>query len=298
MAKIHVLDLQFLGEEQTIAAFLIETSAGPLLIETGPHSTFAQLQRQLSIHGYQVADIKHVLLTHIHLDHAGAAWAFAKAGAQVYVHPTGYAHLADPSKLMDSARRIYQDQMDTLWGDMQAIPADQLRTVENGETLQIGDTKIIAHHTPGHAIHHIAWQIEDTLFTGDVAGVCIVGDVVVPPCPPPDIHIEDWLQSIALMRAIAPKRLLLTHYGQVTQVSHHLDQLTGILLAWRDWIKPYYDAATPAEEIVPAFQDYVANYLISKGIDKKGLVQYEYANPSWMSVAGLLRYWKKHNPSA
>ena len=127
---IHVLDLHF-KVESAIASFLVETSEGPILIETGPHSTFEFLKKGLEKHGYQPSDVKHVFLTHIHFDHAGAAWAFAETGAKVYVHPFGYKHLLDPSKLYNSAKRIYGDEMETLWGDMKSIPEDQLFAVED-----------------------------------------------------------------------------------------------------------------------------------------------------------------------
>ncbi|MGI9545489.1 MAG: MBL fold metallo-hydrolase, partial [Cyclobacteriaceae bacterium] len=125
----HIIDLHFLGYPKVIAAFLVETEDGPVLIETGPYSTYPTLEKGVNRIGYSIKDIKHVLLTHIHLDHAGAAWKLAENGANIYVHPVGMAHLAYPSKLMDSAKRIYKEDMDRLWGDMQAIPQSQLHEV-------------------------------------------------------------------------------------------------------------------------------------------------------------------------
>lgn len=290
---IHILDLHFLDHTDTIASFLIETSEGPILIETGPHSTFDQLKKEVSRVGHQIEDIKHVFLTHIHLDHAGAAWAMAELGATIYVHPFGYKHLQNPVKLMESARRIYQDQMDRLWGEMKLIPEDKLIKVEHGEAIQIGDTKVISHHTPGHAVHHIAWQIDEQLFCGDVAGVKIGDGIVVPPCPPPDINVEDWQESIKKIKAIAPKEIYLTHFGKVTDILPHLDALEKRLLAWANWMKPHFEAQNKPEDITPLFQEYVKQELLAAGIDQEGLAQYEGANPSWMSVAGLLRYWRK-----
>ncbi len=290
---IHTLDLHFLAHRDTIAAFLLITDAGPVLIETGPHSTFQTLEAALRPHGYAPADIGHVLLTHIHLDHAGAAWALAERGAKVYVHPFGATHLSDPSKLMDSARRIYQDQMDRLWGDMRAIASDQLQTVAHGQTLSFGSTDVRAWHTPGHAVHHVAWQVGEALFSGDVAGVRIGDGPVVPPCPPPDIHIEDWQNSLRLIRELGVRTLYLTHYGPETQVNAHLDELEARLLSWAEWMRPRYEAGTPASEITPVFQAFVRRQLAAAGVEGEHLDQYEAANPAWMSVAGLLRYWKK-----
>ncbi len=290
---IHVLDLNFQGIGDAIAAFLVETEEGPVLIETGPHSTFPYLVKGLAKYGYRPDDIKHVLITHIHLDHAGAAWALAELGAIIYMHPFGVAHMQDPSKLMESARRIYQDKMDTLWGEMKAIPAEQIRAVEHEEKLTFGETEIVSLHTPGHAKHHIAWQIGDLVITGDVAGVKIGGGPVVPPCPPPDINIEDWERSIALVRSRQPKELLLTHFGKISNIDEHLDALKIILHDWADWIKTKADEGRSAEEMTPLFSEYTADQLRAQGVTEEGITKYEAANPSWMSVAGLLRYWKK-----
>ena len=292
---IKVLDLKFLGHDDTIAAFLVETDAGPVLLETGPYSTFPQLKSELEKHGYQAEDIKHVLLTHIHLDHAGAAWQFAAYGATVHVHPFGYAHLAEPSRLMESARKIYKDEMDRLWGDMKSIPKERLKTVKHGASLQVGNVTFTGWFTPGHASHHIAWQVGDELITGDVAGVSINGGIVVPPCPPPDINIEHWQESIQLIRGLDVSALYLTHYGKVEKVTKHLDDLENILMDWANWIKPYWEAGKHPSEVTPLFQAYTAQQLMAAGIEGKGLKQYESANPSWMSVAGLMRYWRKRS---
>lgn len=289
----HILDLHFLDIPQAIAAYVIETSAGPVLVETGPYSTYDHLKEALRAKGYQTGDIRHVLLTHIHFDHAGAAWAFARQGADIYVHPFGAKHLADPEKLVSSARQIYKDDMDRLWGDMQSISEERLREVHHEEELTFGDTVIKAWHTPGHAVHHIAWQMGDALFTGDVAGVRIKHSMVEPPCPPPDINVEDWQQSINIIRALAPQNLYLTHFGKIEDVAPHLDNLETALINWADWIRMKMDKGQTAEEIVPEFTKYVANQLKTEGADEATIRQYEAANPSWMSVTGLMRYWKK-----
>lgn len=294
MNHIKVIDLHFFDQTNAIASYLIETSEGPILVESGPFSTFPHLQKGLAAHGYQAEDIKHVFLTHIHLDHAGAAWWFAENGAKIYVHPKGYKHMHDPSKLMESAKRIYQGMMDKLWGDMRAIPAELLIAVEHEESITIGDTRLKAWYTPGHATHHIAWQVGKSLFSGDVGGVKIKGGPVVPPCPPPDINIEDWKASIALIKDLDIDEMYLTHYGLVTNVQAHLNELDQRLTRWADWIKPHFDAKATAAEITPLLQEMVRNELITYGVkNDTHLAQYEIANPSWTSVAGLMRYWKK-----
>ncbi len=290
---IHTLDLQFLAIDHAIAAFLIETSDGPVLIETGPYSTFEALKAALKKHKYAPADIKHVFLTHIHFDHAGAAWAFAKTGTKIYVHPFGAPHLAEPFKLYNSAKQIYGNEMERLWGAMENIDASLLVSPEDNQVITIGETSFRALYTPGHAKHHIAWQVGEVIFTGDVAGVKIGDGPVVPPCPPPDINLEDWNDSIDLLLKADADSLYLTHFGLIKDKKAHLTELKEILNDWAFWIKEKWERGMNAEEITPLFKDYTMQQLKDKGVNAHGLQQYEAANPSWMSVAGLIRYWKK-----
>ncbi|TNE62778.1 MAG: MBL fold metallo-hydrolase [Bacteroidetes bacterium] len=299
--QIHVLDLDFQDLEHTIASFVLEGPEGLALVETGPYSTYPHLEAALAAKGWKPSDLKEVFLSHIHFDHAGAAWALAHHGARIYVHPLGARHLASPEKLYNSARMIYGDAMDSLWGAMEPIPDVQIYTPEHGETIRAAGLELTAWHTPGHAVHHIAWQAgtagskpEDrVVFTGDVAGVRIDEQIVVPPCPPPDIHIENWQQSIQLLRDLPVPSLYLTHFGKVNAKADHLDQLEARLLRWADWMRPYAEKQVPPAEIVPEFEAFVRQELEEAGIEGKGLEQYEAANPAYMSVAGLLRYWRK-----
>ena len=295
--KIHIIDLGFLNEADTIAAFLIETASSPVLIETGPYSTFAHLQAGVKKIGFELEEIQHVLLSHIHLDHAGAAWAMAAKGANIYLHPFGAKNMADPSKLMESARRIYQDQMDRLWGDMRAIPENQLKIVGNQEVISVGDVNFVAHHTPGHASHHIAWQVDDVVFTGDVAGVAIQNGPVVAPLPPPDIDIEQWLNSIQLLSNLKASKFYLTHFGEITEIDSHLQKLEANIWLQANWVKAHWEAGESIEEMTPAFDAYCQDDLLAKGLPKSELLKYQAANPAWMSVAGLVRYWKKKGES-
>ncbi len=295
---VHTLDLNFLGLERTIAVFVVEGPKGLALVETGPHSTFEHLVGLIRERGWSPSDFREVFLSHIHFDHAGAAWAWAQAGARVYVHPAGLPHLARPDKLYQSARRIYGNDMDRLWGAMEPIPERQLYAPAHGETIAAVGLLFRAWHTPGHAVHHIAWELsapemEPLVFTGDVAGVCIDGRYVAPPCPPPDIQIEDWLASIRLLRSLPAKDLYLTHFGAVKDKEAHLDRLEKRLLAWADWLKPYAERGVEAEEVIPDFVTFVRREMAAEGVDAPIADRYEAANPAFMSVAGLLRYWKK-----
>ncbi len=295
MALIHLIDLGFQEMQQAIAAFVVPTDEGPVLVETGPYSTWPRLEAGLKELGYRPEEVRHVLLTHIHLDHAGAAWAFARKGARIYVHPVGAPHLTRPEKLLHSARRIYKDQMDVLWGRMEAVEEALLVTPADGEVIQIGGTAFEALFTPGHAVHHIAWKVGEDVFTGDVGGVRIPGGIVVPPCPPPDIHIAHWLQSIDRLKQAGVQRLWLTHFGPVEAPAPHLDALAARLLDWANWMRPWYEAGAKPEAVTPRFQQYVQDQLREAGVaDDAVLQRYELANPAWMSVWGLMRYWDKY----
>ncbi|MEQ9402142.1 MAG: MBL fold metallo-hydrolase [Cyclobacteriaceae bacterium] len=288
-----VIDLHFQGFESAIAAFLIESTDGPVLIETGPYSTFSSLEGGLALHGYKVSDVKHVLLSHIHFDHAGAAWAFAKEGAAIYLHPFGVDHMHDPTKLVASATMIYGDKMDELWGRMEGIEMENLKAMKPDQKVKIGGEQFIALHTPGHAKHHIAWQWGETIFAGDLAGVKINGGPVVPPCPPPDINLEDWNNSIDYVLSKKPSSLVLTHFGAEKDPSGHMREMKEVLNNWAFWMKVKWESGFTNEEITPQFMEYTANQLRERGVSEIGIQQYEAANPSWMSVAGLVRYWKK-----
>ena len=290
---IYTLDLHFKDVSHAIGAFIVSTSAGPVLIETGPYSTFNALKKSVEETGFKLEDIKHVLLTHIHFDHAGAAWAIAEMGAKIYVHPAGYPHLAKPGKLYESAKMIYGDEMDSLWGAMNDISEDQLVSVNHEEKVIVGDHEFTALHTPGHAKHHIAWQLDQTIFTGDVAGVKIESGPVVPPCPPPDINLEDWFESIDIILKKDPASIHLTHFGKVENVGDHFEALKAILDDWANWMYGKWKKGLSADEITPQFTAYTMNQLAEQGVSEAGQKIYEAANPSWMSVAGLIRYWKK-----
>ena len=295
---IHTIDLNFLGHANGICAYLVETSIGPILVETGPHSTLDTLEAGIREIGYAKEDIQHVFITHIHLDHAGAAWCFAEHGAKVYLHPFGYRHMHDPSKLLASAKMIYQDKMDFLWGTLKPIPADQLIEVGHGDQVKIDDFVVSAWHTPGHAKHHIAWLIGKDLFTGDVGGVCINDGPVIPPCPPPDINFEDWESSIEVIEELEDvEAFYLTHFGKVTDIDRHLELLREGLKAYSSFAQPYHDKGMSAADMLPEFRDFVSEYLTSHGMAPSDSMAYEGANPSDMSAAGLLRYWKKKSQS-
>ncbi len=291
--KVHPINLDFHGKVFEIFTFLVETSIGPIIIETGPHSSFENLVKGIEKCGYQKEDIKHVFLTHVHLDHGGGAWCWAELGAKIYVHPEGYRHIHNPEKLLASAKRIYGDMMDWLWGTLKPIPATHLQIVEDNEIIQIGDCEFKSIHSPGHAKHHTAWQLGNVLFTGDVAGVRIENGPILPPCPPPDIDIEMWEASINKCLEIkGVDTYYLTHGSKVEDIHYHMEKLKALLWAQANFIKPYFDSQTSINEIFKPFQKFIQEDLITQGVSEQDLPRYENANPTSSNIYGLMRYWK------
>lgn len=285
---IHTIDLEFQGVLNVIAAFLVPHRDGIVLVESGPQTCWEALKRGLAKHGFAPCDVTDVLLTHVHFDHAGAAWSLAKAGANIHVHPKGIRHLVDPTRLWNSAARIYGDEgMAMLWGSMEPIDDAKLHVAEEGQELTIGGVKFIAHHSPGHAKHHTAWQCGEALFTGDVGGVRINNGPLEPPCPPPDIDAIAWQTSIASLNALTDvKRLFLTHFGEQTgNVSEHWKKLSERLDAWIAFIESKRDLETST------LTDVFTNFVNGEREKHKGAQGcYAFANPAEMSVSGIRRW--------
>jgi glyoxylase-like metal-dependent hydrolase (beta-lactamase superfamily II) len=303
---VFLLDLRFQGFAGAVAAFLIAEGDTLTLVETGPGSTLPTLRAAVAEAGFALEALTHVVVTHIHLDHAGAAGAVLHEAprARLYVHPVGAPHLIDPSKLIASATRIYGDDMERLWGAFRSVPADRVTTLADGDAIPLGrGRRLVALHTPGHATHHVALPDTATndVFTGDVAGVRLAhAPHVRPPTPPPDIDLDAWRTSIERLRALAPARLLPTHFGAFDDVAWHLDDLLTRLFHWAGWIEGRLDRP---ELDLPAL---VAS-LEARGVREltdalpgadpdtlQTLVRgYELANPSYMQVEGIRRYVKR-----
>ena len=221
--QIQALDLSFQNVPRVTASYLVVGPDGPVLVETGPSSTLSQMQRQLAGAGYSPAEIRHVLVTHIHLDHAGAAGWWAQQGAQIYVHHVGAPHLIDPGKLLASASRIYGDQMDLLWGDVLPAPAERVTPIFDGDTVAVAGLAFTAMETPGHASHHHAYLLGDIVFTGDAAGIHLPElSMVDLPAPPPEFNLELWLSTVDRLREGNFKAIYPTHFGEVLQWRRHL----------------------------------------------------------------------------
>jgi glyoxylase-like metal-dependent hydrolase (beta-lactamase superfamily II) len=294
---IHILDTRHLDRPGIVAATALETDNGLVLFDTGSESTFANVTEELQRTGFVAKDVRHVFLSHIHFDHAGAAWRFAELGATIYVHPRGAPHLIDPTKLVSSATRIYGDEMEKLWGRFAPIAAQSVRVMQDMDVVRVAPFDVRAIATPGHASHHHVYQWEDNVFGGDVAGVRLGGGPPIPPFVPPELHIESWQESIEKIRALNAKKLYLPHFGPIEcSVSAHLDALEQRVQRWAIWFRDRIRAGENEEQLIPAFAEYVAEELREAGATEEEMRDYECADPSFMAVGAAVRYWQKHHP--
>jgi glyoxylase-like metal-dependent hydrolase (beta-lactamase superfamily II) len=294
---IRILDTQHQGRRGIIASTLLESDEGPILFDTGPESTFENIVGELNTNGFVPGDVRHVFLSHIHFDHAGAAWRFAELGATIYVHPRGAPHLIDPAKLVASATRLYGEQMEWLWGKFSAITPERVRVLEDNDAVRVAPFEIRAVATPGHASHHHVYHWDNIVFGGDVAGVRLGGGPPVPPFVPPELDIEAWRESIAKIRALNPAQLYLPHFGLVEgDIPAHLDALEERVVRLSIWFRDRLRAGDDEEKMQPAFAAYLAAELRSFGATESELADYEHADPSFMAVSAATRYWRKHHP--
>ncbi len=291
---IHTIDLNFQGISKTIAAYLIPHSQGAVLIESGPGSTLPGLERGLAKLDYTFSDITDVLLTHIHLDHAGAAGWLAQQGAQIYVHWIGAPHMLNPEKLISSAARIYGDQMDLLWGEFLPVPEDKLTILNNGDKIHIENLIFRAVDTPGHATHHMAYIFEDICFSGDVGGVRLPGPPFIRlPTPPPEFHIESWRKSITKLKKENFTRIAPTHFGIYEDADVHLNILEQTLNDVERWMENTLPSQSTPEGLRDSFTQWEHERCSSVGLDQGMLLAYSLAMPLGMGANGIWRYWDK-----
>ena len=295
--KIEIIDLDFMNTGQVVASFLLlgEDGASAALVETGPTSCLDRLTAGLKGHGVSHEDVRQVFLTHIHLDHAGASRHLSKMlpNATFYVHEVGYPHLADPSKLVKSATRIYGERMDELWGEARPVPEDRIRVLKDGEKTATAGGVLVAHDTPGHAYHHLAYLEPGSgaLFTGDVAGIRLPGQSYIrPPTPPPEIDIEVWVQSINYIRQLDPASLWPTHFGSYEDVGRHLGKLEQRLQDWLLFVEGQIDDGAEREEISELLKAKGDAEMLAVGSDITQSEHYDLAGTYSMLTDGLMRY--------
>jgi glyoxylase-like metal-dependent hydrolase (beta-lactamase superfamily II) len=303
--ELWLIDTQFQGECQIIASYLIVGERELALVDVGAAATLGALLAGVRAAGFDPEDITHLLLTHVHLDHAGAAGALVQRlpRARVYVHRIGAPHLIDPTRLMSSAARIYGDRMEQLWGTMAPVPEDRLEIVDDGDEIRVGTRTLQALYTPGHAIHHIALYdaARGIAFPGDVAGVSIEGiDFVRPPTPPPDLSLEDWDSSIDRLDALRLERLYLPHFGEVGVPALHFADLRGRLHEWGEialaGMHAGKDDATIAADFARAADPVIAEQAQRGAEAAEAVRRYELATNYLMSAQGYIRYYQKRHP--
>lgn len=293
--RIHTLDLNFMGIPRTIASYLIPHQDGAVLVETGPGSTITAMLGELDAHGYKPSNITDVLLTHIHLDHAGAAGWFARQGARVHVHLVGAPHMIDPEKLLASAGRIYGDMMNQLWGEFLPVPEDRLHVLKDGDVVEINELRFQAIDTPGHAEHHFAYLFEDICFSGDIGGVRLPETRHIRvPMPPPEFQLEKWRTSIHRLRSMEFSKIAPTHFGIFDQADWHLSALEAALDEIEVWMAKVMSADPDVEDLKSQITQWARRRSIQDDVDAALIDAYETANPSWMSAYGIKRYWQKH----
>jgi glyoxylase-like metal-dependent hydrolase (beta-lactamase superfamily II) len=291
---IYTLDLNFRGIQGTIAAYLIPHKLGAVLVECGPGSTIPTLVDGLNSKGYSVTDITDVLLTHIHLDHAGAAGWLAKQGANIHVHPVGAPHLRNPEKLLASAERIYGDALDTLWGEFLPVPNDRLIVLQDGDVIEINELAFKVLNTPGHANHHFVYLFEEACFSGDIAGVRMSGiNHLRLPTPPPEFNLESWRQSLNVLRKEEFAYIIATHFGVFSDPEWHMAAVEDALDEIERWMEENMQRGLSSEDFNSQYVDWENERAIAAGINQNSMDLYDTSNPSWISAAGLQRYWQK-----
>jgi len=276
------LDLLHLGRERVIGVYLLETEGGLALFDCGPSTCVPQLKERLRERGLVLGDVRHLLLSHIHLDHAGATGVLVREhpGLEVHVSPVGAPHLVDPSRLERSARRLYGDEFDTLWGELAPVPRGRVHeTTDRVLGLE-------CFPSPGHASHHVCYlDAGGTLWAGDAAGVRVQpSHFVLPPTPPPEFDLDTWERTLDEIEARRPERLALIHFGVAEEPAKHLSALRRRLRSWTERV------GEGASE-----EEFEAAALAELGDDA---APYEQAMPFWQSYAGLRRYWDKRRRAA
>ena len=299
---ITYTDLLHAGRERIIATAVLQSAGGVALVDPGPSSCLDTLRASLAGAGIGIGDVRTLLLTHIHLDHAGASGSLLRENPdiEVYVHERGAPHMIDPSRLLASAARLYGDEMDDLWGPFLPVPADRVRVLTGGERIAAADRELEVAYTPGHASHHVSFfeRSSGIAFAGDVAGVRIGrAPFVLPPTPPPDVDVDTWNDSIERVRRWRPATLLVTHFGVHEDPDAHLDAMRTHLAEMAGIARTVVEAggsdAAQVERFTESLRAYMARHLPAAEADLYGK-----AAPLDQCWLGLARYWRKQGVAA
>lgn len=302
MHKITTLDDHWMGRPRSIGTALLESDGHRAIVDPGPGSTLDTLRKELGARGISVNDLEAILLTHIHLDHAGSSGALVRENPRVavYVHTLGAPHLIDPSKLLASAARLWPDNLEQLFGEVLPVAESNLRVLEGGETITLGSRKVEVAYTPGHASHHVSYfeNLEGVAFVGDTTGICIEGrSYVMPATPPPDIDLRLWDSSLATILERKPRRLFLTHFGFSENPSSHVAQFRERLDRWMETTEKILETAkndaAAMDSFVAAMRAEIAEHLPAEEVE-----QYVATAGLNLSFLGLARHARKRAQAA
>jgi glyoxylase-like metal-dependent hydrolase (beta-lactamase superfamily II) len=291
------IDLHWTGRPRSIGAVLLESDGHRAILDPGPSSTLSTLREQLRTRGLSVQDLDTILLTHIHLDHAGATGSLLRENPRlaVYVHERGAPHMAEPAKLLRSALRLYAGAMERLYGEFLPVPRENLRVLKGGETLALGSRKLEVFYTPGHASHHVSYfdPSEGTAYVGDTAGLCIEGNsYLLPATPPPDIDLEIWNASLDAIAERRPARLFLTHFGLANDPAAHIERYRECLQKWGALVQELLAKGGDEAEASRAFMEAVSGEM-SKKLSSAEADLYVFNAGLGVSWQGLARYYRK-----
>ncbi len=295
------LSLPFQNENGLLGPYILAGQNEVALIDPGPGITMPAMLTSLKEVGFEPRDVTHLLLTHIHLDHAGATGELIRRmpRATVYVHSNGAPHLVNPSKLIASASRIYGDKMYDLWGDIEPVPAEQIQAIGGGDVLNVAGRRLEVHYTPGHASHHVIFFDVHTgeLFAGDTAGVRLQGiNYVRPPAPPPDLDLEAWFASIDKIKQLRPDVLYLTHSGPADNPTQVLEHLREKLISWGDIVLNAMREGKSEEEIIRLLAAKTEPEVLRITGNSSNLKRLGMTASYSMTAQGYMRYWRKKHP--
>lgn len=297
-AGLDYVDLNFLGLPEIIATAVLHSASGVTLIDPGPSTTLENLRRSLQQKGMALRDVRQILLTHIHLDHAGATGSVLREApdVQVFVHARGAPHLIDPAKLIASAGRLYGQDMDRLWGEFVPVPPQRIQVLEGGERITAAGRELRVEYTPGHASHHVSFFDPSTrvAFVGDTAGIRRHGlGYIMPPTPPPDINLEQWRHSVNRILAWDPDTLFLTHFGPFHGARPHMHAMLENLDAWSQIVRRLLsnDALDDGQKRRAFVEEVVSD--MKRKIGEQEAEQYGRAGRLDFSWQGLSRYWRR-----
>src|ERR1700730_651372 len=302
MASPSGLDLTWMGRPRSIGAVLFQSGGHYAILDPGPASTLETLRAQLQSRGLSVSDLDAIFLTHIHLDHAGASGSLLRENPnlRVFVHSKGAAHLAEPSKLLASAGRLWGDDLSRLFGETLAVPERNIQILDGAETLMVGTRKIDVIYTPGHASHHLTYfdEREGVAFAGDTAGIRIAnGPYIMPATPPPDIDLAVWEQSFAAILDRRPSRLFVTHFGYAENPAKHIADFRERLHLWAEITE---QAMLSTSDVAVALQSFVEQTQteMRKYLSETDAEQHAFTAGLPLSFLGLARHIRKRSTAA